>query len=43
VLEKSYEHKEWFFLWLNSDQRLDPLRSDPRYKQLLQNLNFLES
>ena len=43
LLEKSYEYKEWFFPWLNSDARFNPLRSDPRFKQLLQNLSFIES
>ncbi|MBI1739246.1 MAG: tetratricopeptide repeat protein [Acidobacteria bacterium] len=39
-LEKALkEHNTWLML-LNQDQRYDPMRDDPRYKSLLQRMNF---
>jgi DNA-binding winged helix-turn-helix (wHTH) protein/TolB-like protein/Tfp pilus assembly protein PilF len=34
-LEKSYEKREWFMYWLSVDPRLDPLRDDLRFRDLV--------
>jgi hypothetical protein len=34
-LEKSYQQREWFFPRLKTDPFMDPLRSDPRFADLL--------
>ena len=33
-LEKSYEERAMWLLWLSVDPRFDPVRSDPRLKDL---------
>ena len=34
-LERSYQRRDWGMALLKIDPRLDPLRDDPRYKNLL--------
>ena len=34
-LEKAYQRREWAMHWMKVDPRLDPLRDDPRYQDLL--------
>jgi DNA-binding winged helix-turn-helix (wHTH) protein/TolB-like protein/Flp pilus assembly protein TadD len=36
LLEKAYQEKNEWLGWLNTDPRLDSLRSDPRFQSLLQ-------
>ena len=40
LLKKAYEHRDWIFPWIKVDQRLDPLRSDPRFDQITKRLKF---
>jgi TolB-like protein/Tfp pilus assembly protein PilF len=39
-LDKAYDNKENLMAMLNVDPRLDPLRSNPRFGDLLQRMNF---
>jgi serine/threonine protein kinase/TolB-like protein/tetratricopeptide (TPR) repeat protein len=39
-LEKAYRNKEADVLWLGVDPLVDPLRQDPRFEQLLSELNL---
>ena len=39
-LEKAYEERSEWLVWLNVDPKLDALRDDPRFKNLLLRLNF---
>ena len=41
-LEKGYEERYPFLVWLNEDLDWDSLRSDPRFQSLLRRLNFPE-
>jgi hypothetical protein len=34
-LNQAYQNHEYFLVWLKVDPRLDPLRSDPRFEDLL--------
>jgi hypothetical protein len=33
--QKAYEEHDWAFIVLGVEPRLDPLRSDPRFEELL--------
>ena len=37
-LEKAYQRREWPFAYIKVEPRLDPLRSDPRFDELLKRL-----
>jgi len=39
-LEKAYEGRTGYMVYLRLDFRLDPLRSDPRFQDLLRRMNF---
>ena len=39
-LNKAYEMRLSSLCWLKVEPQMDPLRSDPRYQQLLQKMNF---
>jgi TolB-like protein/DNA-binding winged helix-turn-helix (wHTH) protein len=39
-LDAAYAHHDWVLLWVNVAHSLDPLRSQPRFVDLLQRLKF---
>jgi hypothetical protein len=39
-LDAAYAHHDWVLLWVNLAHSLDPLRSQPRFVDLLQRLKF---
>jgi TolB-like protein len=39
-LETGFRERSPLMMWINSDFRLDPLRSDPRFQELLRRMNF---
>lgn len=39
-LKKAYEEHDSYMPWLRGDPLFDPLRSDPRFQELMQRLNF---
>lgn len=39
-LERAYEDRNWFLMMLKVEPALDPLRSDPRFQDLLRRMNF---
>jgi serine/threonine protein kinase/tetratricopeptide (TPR) repeat protein len=39
-LEKAYLEHDFFMRWLKIDPRLDPLRSQPRFQELVRRMNF---
>ena len=41
-LEKSFQHRDWFLQRLKTDPFMQPLRDDPRYRQVLKRLNLPE-
>jgi TolB-like protein len=41
-LEKAYMHRDWFLQRIKVDPFMDPLRDDPRYKEMLKRLNLPE-
>jgi TolB-like protein/Flp pilus assembly protein TadD len=41
-LEKAYQERNWFILFLRHDWYWDPLRSDPRFDDLVQRIGFPE-
>lgn len=41
-LEKSFQNRDWFLQRLKTDPFMDPLRDDPRYKNMLKRLNLPE-
>jgi len=40
LLEQAYEERAYCMPWLRADQALDPLRSDPRFHDLLRRMNL---
>ena len=40
LIEKSYRLRSDFLSWLKVDPTMDPLRQEPRFKQLMHKLNF---
>ncbi len=42
-LERAYEERDPMLLNAKHDPRLDPLRSDPRFQDLLRRIGFPES
>jgi hypothetical protein len=41
-LEKAYQAHDWFFQRLKVDPFMDPLRDDPRFKDLVRRLGLPE-
>jgi TolB-like protein/predicted Zn-dependent protease len=41
-LEKGYQEKSWYMLFLRISPRWDPLRSDPQFEDLVQRMKFPE-
>lgn len=43
ALNKSYENRDTELLWLLIDPELDPLRSDPRFQELVKRIGYSQS
>jgi hypothetical protein len=41
-LEKAYQAHDWFIQRLRSDPYMDPLRDDPRFKDMVRRLGLRE-
>jgi len=41
-LEQAYQERDWLMICLRTFPPFDPLRSDPRFQDLLRRMNFLE-
>ena len=37
-LEKSYQHHDYWMLFINVDPQYDPIRSDPRFQSIIHRL-----
>ena len=42
-LERTFQNRDWWLLWLGVEPRLDSLRSDPRFDNLLQRIGLDEA
>ncbi len=42
-LEKAYERRQLTVTWIRVDPFFDPLRSDPRFEDLVRRIGFPES
>jgi eukaryotic-like serine/threonine-protein kinase len=42
-LEKAFNNREWLLLYIKIDPRLDALRDDPRYQDLVRRMKFPET
>ena len=42
-LEKAFDNREWLLLYIRIDPRLDALRDDPRYQDLVRRMKFPET
>jgi hypothetical protein len=40
LLQKAHQQHDWAMIVLKTEPRLDPLRGDPRFQALVQELNF---
>ena len=43
LLDKAFEHRDWLFPYLDGDPRFDPVRSDPRFQELVNLMNFTKN
>ncbi len=43
ALERAYEERDPLLIRAKADSRMDPLRSDPRFQDLLRRIGFPES
>jgi hypothetical protein len=41
-MEKAYEDRSLMMSWARNDPRLDPLRDEPRFQELMRRMNFPE-
>ncbi len=41
-LEKAYEERNWYLVFINVDPTFDPLRDNPRFQSFLPRMNFPE-
>ena len=39
-LEKAYQERSWWLLWLKMDPKVDSLRSDSRFTDLMRRIRF---
>jgi tetratricopeptide (TPR) repeat protein len=39
-LDKAFENRDWILLYVKVDPRIDPLRDDPRYQDLIRRMRF---
>jgi tetratricopeptide (TPR) repeat protein len=39
-LEKAYQDRSWWMVWLKTDPKMDSLRSDPRFTDLMRRVGF---
>jgi hypothetical protein len=42
-LNRAYEERSDLFVYLRVDPRLDPVRSDPRFQEMVRRMNFPET
>jgi hypothetical protein len=39
-LEKAYQDRSWWLVWIKMDPKVDSLRSDPRFADLMRRIGF---